>query len=276
MSGIFADNAFAGKSVFVSGGTSGIGLGIAEAFARHGARLAVMSRSRDKVDAAVETLAGLGAEAVGHAADVRDYPAVEAALEAAHGQIGDFDVLVSAAAGNFVAPALGMSANAFRTVVDIDLNGSFNVLRAAHRFLRKPGASVINISAPQATIPYPLQAHACAAKSGIDMLTRVLAGEWGVDGVRVNSISPGPIAGTEGMARLAPSQEAEDHLTASIPLGRYGEKREIGDAAMFLSSPQAAYITGVVLPVDGGASLGGVGAMGETMKAALAEQQPRT
>ena len=262
---------FAGQAVFVAGGTSGINLGIALGFARAGARVAVMSRSPEKVEAAVAQLRAAGAEALGAAADVRDYAATEAALQAAHDAFGDLDVLVSGAAGNFPAPALGMSANGFKSVIDIDLLGSFNVLRAAHAFLRKPGASVINISAPQAESPMLMQAHVCAAKAGVDMLTRVLAMEWGRDGIRINSIIPGPIHDTEGMARLAPTPQARALVQRSVPLGRMGTADDIARACRLLSSPLAAYITGTVLPVDGGWSLGGASAsMGVIAEAAMA------
>jgi NAD(P)-dependent dehydrogenase (short-subunit alcohol dehydrogenase family) len=179
------------------------------------------------------------------------------ALAQAHTRFGPIDVLVSGAAGNFLAPALGMSANGFKTVVDIDLLGSFNVLRAAHEFLRKPGASVISISASQAFVPTPYQAHVCAAKAGVDMLTRTLAMEWGGDGIRVNSIVPGPIEGTEGIRRLAPNDAERARITERVPLGRYGSLDDIAGIAMVLSSSLGAYITGVVLPVDGGISLTG-------------------
>lgn len=247
---------FAGRTVFVAGGTSGINFGIALGFARAGARVAVMSRATRKVEAAVARLREAGTEAMGGAADVRDYAATEAVLKSAHDAFGDFDVLVSGAAGNFPAPALGMSANGFKSVIDIDLLGSFNVLRAAHPFLRKPGAAVINISAPQAEAPMLMQAHVCAAKAGVDMLTRVLAMEWGRDGIRVNSVIPGPIDETEGMARLAPTPQARALVERSVPLGRM----DVARACRMLASPLAAYITGAVLPVDGGWSLGGAAA----------------
>lgn len=253
---------FSGKSLFVAGGTSGINLGIALNFARAGARVAVMSRAQDKVDAAVKEIAAAGApKAVGYAADVRDYPAVDTAMKNAAELIGDFDILVSGAAGNFPAPAMGMSPNAFKSVVDIDLLGSYHVLRAAFPFLKKPGASVINISAPQAFIPMQFQAHVCAAKAGVDMLTRTLALEWGGMGIRVNSICPGPIADTEGMRRLAPTPESERATLKSVPLKRMGTVDDIGRAALFLASPLADYISGVILPVDGGWALGGAAAL---------------
>lgn len=261
-------NDFKGRSVFVAGGSSGINLGIAKAFAACGANVAIASRSAERVAGAVAELRGLavaGARIEGYSADVRDADAIAAALALAHQAIGDFDVLISGAAGNFVAPALGMSAKGFRTVIDIDLNGTFHVLRGAHQFLRKPGASVISISAPQAYNPTLYQAHVCAAKAGVDMLTRVLAMEWGPEGIRVNSIVPGPVGDTEGVRRLAPTPEAQARMTASVPLGRMGTMAEIADMALFLSSRHAQFVTGAVIPVDGGSSLAG----GRDLSAAL-------
>lgn len=254
---------FSGRTVFVAGGSSGINLGIAEGFAARGANVGILARDPGRIEAAVETLRGHGVDAVGASADVRDYGQVESALRHAHQRFGDFDVLVSGAAGNFVAPALGMSSNGFKAVMDIDLLGTFNVMRAAHQFLRRPGASVVNISAGQSSRPYVFQAHVCAAKAGIDQLTRVLAMEWGPQGIRVNAVSPGPIEGTEGMRRLTPTPEAEERSKRGIPLGRWGKKQEIADACLFLSSPMAAYITGIVLPVDGGSNLGGSPTLGD-------------
>ena len=248
---------FTGRHVFVAGGTSGINLGIAQAFAEHGANVAVMSRSQPRVDAAVASLKKTGTRATGRSADVRDPAAVAAALQAAYGEFGEIDVLVSGAAGNFPAAALGMSPNGFKAVIDIDLLGTFNVLRSAHHLLKKPGASIINISAPQAMHAQALQAHVCAAKAGVDMLTRVLAIEWGGDGIRVNSVIPGPIADTEGMERLAPTAEAKETARLRVPLRRFGSKQEVAQLALFLASPLANYITGAIVPVDGGVTAAG-------------------
>lgn len=260
---------FRGKTVFVAGGTSGINLGIAHAFAAAGATVAVLSRSQEKVDAAVEELKQHGGKVVGFAADVRNYERTEDAIKQTHAQLGPLDVLISGAAGNFPAPALGMSANAFKAVVDIDLLGTFNVLRASFEYLRKPGASIINISAPQAYSPMELQMHVCAAKAGVDMITRVAALEWGPMGVRVNSVVPGPIDETEGMKRLAPTQQVRDLVTESVPLGRFGTKQDVANACLWLSSPLASYVTGVVLQVDGGWSLGGTSISAASLKKAF-------
>ena len=158
---------YAGASVFVAGGTSGINLGIAEAFAEAGAAMAVMSRNAERVDEAARQLARYGGKVLGLKGDVRDFDQVRSAMEAAHGAHGPFDVLVSGAAGNFLCPAVDLSPNGFKVVVDIDLLGTFHVMRAGFDFARRPGASFINISAPQSTSPAPMQVHVCAAKAGL-------------------------------------------------------------------------------------------------------------
>ena len=253
---------FTNKNVFVFGGTSGINLGIAHSFARAGARVAVASRKQDKVDAAVAALKSHG-DARGYALDVRDFDGVKAAIEDFRSNWGSIDVLVSGAAGNFPAPAAALSPNGFRSVMEIDALGTFHVMRAAYEHLTKPGASVINISAPQAWIPMAMQLHVCAAKAGVDMITKTLAIEWGREGVRVNSVSPGPIEGTEGMERLAPTPEAKAASARAVPLGRMGTVDDVADVCLFLASDYARYVSGVVLPADGGWTAGrGFGALG--------------
>ncbi|MFF2773811.1 SDR family oxidoreductase [Streptomyces sp. NPDC058052] len=245
---------FSGRTAVVFGGTSGINLAIAEAFAARGASVAVASRKKVNVDAAVRRLAAHGNPVRGFVADVRDMGAVEEVFRSVRSEFGPVDVLVSGAAGNFLAEAKDLSANGFGVVVDIDLNGTFHVMRAGFEHLA-PGASVINITAPQAVIPVRYQAHVCAAKAGVDQLTRVLAMEWGGAGIRVNAIAPGPIAGTEGLTRLSPGDDPQGERSAgTVPLGRFGTKEEIADLAMFLASSAAAYISGAVIPCDGGGS----------------------
>lgn len=251
----FKDNLLAGKTAFIAGGTSGINLGIARRLVELGARVAVAGRNPEKASAAAAELGG-EPNAIGLSCDVRDYAATRAALEHTAERFGPLDIVVSGAAGNFLAPVTGISANGFRTVVDIDLNGTFNVFKASYDLLNKPGASLIAITAGQAVNPIMMQAHACAAKAGVNQLVRVLAMEWGPQGIRVNGISPGPIAGTEGMARLTPSEQSTRLRTGRIPLRRYGEIAEVAESAVFLCSDSATYITGTILDCDGGSQLG--------------------
>ena len=250
---------YTGKNVVVVGGTSGINLQIALSFATAGANVAVASRNQDKVDAAVSQLqmANPQGKHFGVSFDVRDNDALTTGFALIATNMGQIDVLVSGAAGNFPASAAKLSPNGFKSVMDIDLLGSFQVLKQAYPLMARPSGSIIQISAPQAYVAMPLQAHVCAAKAGVDMLTRTLALEWGVEGIRINSIVPGPIADTEGFNRLAPSDALQAKVANSVPLKRNGSGQDIANAALFLASDMASYITGVVLPVDGGWALGG-------------------
>jgi NAD(P)-dependent dehydrogenase (short-subunit alcohol dehydrogenase family) len=259
MTDTFRDGILDGKHAFVTGGTSGIGLAIARRFARAGARVTLLGRNADKAEAAAATIASGGGEALAVTADVRDYPTLCAALQRSVDHFGPLDVVVNGAAGNFPAPALGMSANGFKAVVDIDLLGTFNASRAAFAHLRRPGAAIVNISATHAFVPTAMQAHVCAAKAGVDMMTRVLAVEWGAEGVRVNSVAPGPIDATEGMRRLAPTESLRREVVDRVPLGRLGTPEEVAELALFLVSPAAAFLTGAVFVCDGGQSLVGFG-----------------
>jgi NAD(P)-dependent dehydrogenase (short-subunit alcohol dehydrogenase family) len=257
MHSIFRDDVLRDKVAVVTGGGSGINLAIAQAFAAHGAKIAIIGRSQERLDSALKTLP---TNSIGISADVRDYAALDSAIQRIGANFGTIDILVCGAAGNFPAHAGKLSANGFKSVVDIDLLGTFNACRAAFSYLRKPGASIINISAPQSFVPMALQVHVCAAKAGVDMVTRTLAVEWGAQGIRVNSIVPGPTEDTEGMDRLAADAETAEQIKRAVPLKRYGTKNELADLALFLCSPAAAYINGAIIPCDGGMSLMGGGA----------------
>lgn len=253
----FRDGLLAGRGAFVAGGTSGINLEIARRLATAGAKVAVLSRDPAKVAAATRELEWLSPQALGYPADVRDYASVVAAVRHAATAMGSLDIVISGAAGNFLCPAARMSANAFKAVIDIDLLGTFNVLRSAYDVVRKPGGCMVTISAPQSTVAHWGQAHVSAAKAGVDMLTRSLAAEWGADGIRVNAIVPGPIDGTEGMRRMAPTAEARQAIEGTIPLRRYGTTTEVAETALFLASEAGSYITGAILHCDGGQVLAG-------------------
>src|SRR5919199_6396006 len=248
---VFAERILAGRVAFVTGGGTGITGGVARALAENGARVALVSRRLEHLEPAAERIRAGGGEAVAVTADVRAYEEVERAVAATVAQFGRLDTLVNGAAGNFLAHAEELSPNGFGTVVDIDLKGTFNVCRAAFTELRKRGGTVLNISATLQYLGTPLQAHAAAAKAGVDSLTRTLAVEWGGYGIRVNAIAPGPIEDTEGMKRLLPPT-LKDKLRHRIPVRRLGRIRDIEHAALFLCSDAADFVSGAILVVDGG------------------------
>ena len=248
----FRQDLLAGRSALVTGGGTGICFGIARELGRHGARLVLMGRRAEVLEGACAKLAAEGITARPFAGDVREPKDAAAAVETAVKAHGGLDLLLNGAAGNFLCPSDQLSANGFKTVIDIDLNGTFNMSHAAFPALKARGASVIlNISATLHYQGTPMQAHVMAAKAGIDALGRNLAAEWGEHGVRVCAIAPGLIGDTEGMRRLAPG-EAAKKLAETVPLRRLGTIQDIANAALFLCSEAAGYVTGEVLVVDGG------------------------
>jgi NAD(P)-dependent dehydrogenase (short-subunit alcohol dehydrogenase family) len=232
----------AGKTAFVAGASSGINLQVARRYAQAGAKVMIISRSEEKIAAAAKGLTDDGLDVTAMACDVRDYGRLTEAFTHCRNTYGAIDIVLSGAAGNFLAPALGMSANAFKTVVDIDLLGTFNVFHASHPHLRTPGASLVAITAGQAVKPMMFQIHACAAKAGVNQV--------------VNAVSPGPIGDTEGMARLAPGEDYAKSSKARIPLRDWGTKDDVADACLWLASGAARYVTGAIINVDGGSEFG--------------------
>jgi 2,4-dienoyl-CoA reductase [(3E)-enoyl-CoA-producing], peroxisomal len=250
---VFRAGVLEGHVALVTGGGTGICRGIAQAYARFGANVCIVGRRQEVLDqTATEISDATGGKVFGVAADVRQPDAVARAIATTVERFGKLDTLVNGAAGNFLAPAAGLSPNGFRTVIDIDLMGTFNTARAAFEHLRTAGNGlVLNISATLHYHGTPLQIHASAAKAGVDAVTRNLAVEWGQFGIRACAIAPGPIGDTEGMKRLAPGDAAKKAI-GGIPAGRYGTIDEIAAAAVYLRSPAAAYVTGHVMVVDGG------------------------
>jgi NAD(P)-dependent dehydrogenase (short-subunit alcohol dehydrogenase family) len=266
---ILAHDLFSGKTVFVTGGGSGINLGIARTFADLGANIGICGRSQERLDAAGAGLAELGAKVSVTSADVRVPDQLQSAMNASRDALGDIDILVCGAAGNFLVQGENLSFNGFRTVIDIDLVGSFNASRIAFEQLKRTRGSIIFITAPMAHMAHAYQAHVGPAKAGVEMLMKNLALEWGPYGIRSNSIIPGFIEDTEGMRRIS-SEADSGNFIQNIPLRRLGMTQEIGQAAAFLSSPLAAYITGTSLWVDGGQALSGSGFFNSNSAAFLA------
>ena len=248
---IFAEGILQGKVAFVTGGGTGITGGVARAFARHGAKLAITSRKEENLIAQKQYIEENGGKCLAVAADVRDFDAVQNAVTKTVEHYGRIDIVVNGAAGNFLCAADQLSANGFGTVVDIDTKGTFNVCRAAFEGLKESKGQILNISATLHYLATPMQIHVSAAKAGVDAITRNLSVEWGRHGIRVNGIAPGPIEDTEGMKRLLP-EALKEKITKKIPLGRFGRIADIQNAALFLCSDAASYINGVTLVVDGG------------------------
>lgn len=258
MEKIFSESILQDKVAFVTGGGTGITGGVARAFSEHGAKVAITSRKIENLEPMKKLIEDAGGECFAVASDVRDFDAVENAIEKTIAHFGKIDIVVNGAAGNFLCFAKDLSSNGFGTVVDIDTKGTFNVCRAAFEELKKNRGQILNISATLHYNATPMQIHVSAAKAGVDAITRNLSVEWGRYGVRVNGIAPGPIEDTEGMKRLLPP-DLKEKLTKKIPLQRFGRIKDIEDAALFLCSDAAAYINGVTLVVDGGHYLTGTG-----------------
>jgi len=258
---VFAPGLMKGKVLFVTGGGSGIGLGICLGYARLGARIAICGRTEKKLEEAAAAIRHAGAEDVMYVqADVRKSEEMVSATNKVGEKWGKIDVLVSNAAGNFMSLAEDCSANAFQTVMDIDLRGTFHTALAGLPWLRKAsqdgsGALMISISATLYYTGMPFQGHAAAAKAGIDSLTKTLAAEWSEDGIRVVSIAPGPIEGTEGgpTGRVFGSASGgkPPKVRNTVPLGRYGTVDDIANTAIFLGSPGGNFISGTNIVVDG-------------------------
>jgi peroxisomal 2,4-dienoyl-CoA reductase len=250
---VFKSDILRGRVALVTGGGTGICKGIARTYLEHGARVCITSRKQEVLDAAARELAGAtGGEIFGLAADVREPEAIGRVVSATIERFGRLDTLVNGAAGNFLAPAAALSPNGLRTVVGIDLLGSFHACKAAFEPLCQAGNGVIlNITATLHYHGTPLQLHAAAAKAGVDAMTRNLAVEWGRFGIRVNSLAPGPIGDTEGIRRLAPG-DAATRAQQRIPLGRFGTVEEIASMALYLTSDAASYVSGAIIVVDGG------------------------
>ena len=248
---------FAGSTVLVTGGGTGLGRETALAFARAGAKVAIFSRSAEHLDPAAEEIRRIGTSALAIPGDVRDPAQVEAAAAKVEAELGPVDVLVNNAAGNFLIAAEDLTPNGFRAVVEIVLHGTWYFSSAVgRRMLSRGRGAIVNVVATYAETGMPGVVHSAAAKAGVLSLTRTLAAEWGSRGVRVNAIAPGVMV-TEGAAQNLhfADPKAQERLVRQIPARRFAKLPEIADAITYLASERASYITGDCLYVDGGLSL---------------------
>lgn len=250
---LYSPTLLKGRVAFITGGGSGIGFRIAELFMRHGCDTIIASRNKERVaEAAHKLRQATGQSCVSVTLDVRDETSIERALDLALERFPRIHILVNNAAGNFVCPMSNLTPKGFRTVMDIDTMGTFNTSLALYRrCFKEHGGVIVNISATISYRGQMLQVHAGAAKAAIDAMTKHMAVEWGPDKVRINSLAPGPISGTEGMRRLGGHLKGQNPF-ASVPLGRAGTKTDMAHCALFLASPLASYVTGSTLVADGG------------------------
>ncbi len=262
---VFRDGLLDGQVGIVTGGATGIGLGISTTLAQLGMHVVLASRKPENLQPAVDAIVAAGGKASSVAVDVRDQARVQAMAKQVHDELGRIDLLVNNAAGNFYKKSEDLSENAWKSVIEIDLYGTFFCTQAVFPYMKAQGGGrVVSTSMTLHYRGWPLMAHATAAKAGVDALTRTLAVEWAEHGIRINAIAPGPIP-TEGVRKAftpPPGAPVPDLFSVdkamdafarnTIPLKRWGTPEDIGQMVAYLASPAGDWITGAIFVVDGG------------------------
>lgn len=255
MSTTFAPDLFRGQVVVVTGGGTGIGLSLCRAFAELGAGVCIASRKPENLEAGKTALAAMGANVLAVPTDIRDADAVEQLMARTEEHFGRIDILINNAGANFLAPAAQMTANGWRTIVDIVLTGNFLCSQAAARRMtaQRRGRIVMNAGA-NGVNGSPLMAHSGAAKAGLINLVKSLAVEWAPFGITVNAVAPGPVETPGATKRLWPSEAVRESIRKRVPLGRFLTPEDCVGPFLFLCSAAASMITGETLVVDGGST----------------------
>lgn len=250
---VFQKDILRGKVAFVTGGASGICFTITEILMRHGCDTVIVSRRQDKLKQSADLLMkATGRKCVPIQMDVRKPEQIIRAVDEALSQMGRIDILINGAAGNFLAPAAALSFNAFKTVMEIDAHGTFNVSKVVYdKYLKNNGGVIVNITAMLHQRGTALQLHAGSAKAAIEAMTKHMAVEWGPDRIRVMCVAPGPIGDTEGMNRLG-GKHFNKELEMGIPIQRIGTRQDIGDTVLYAVSDAAQLLTGTTIIADGG------------------------
>jgi NAD(P)-dependent dehydrogenase (short-subunit alcohol dehydrogenase family) len=260
---MFESGLLKGKSIIVTGGGTGLGKSMATRFAELGADLVITSRRQNVIDETAEALRQYGGKVLTVACDVRDPDQVQNMVDHTVNEFGKIDILLNNAAGNFISPTEDLSPNAFKTVVDIVLNGTFNCTQAVGKVMRKKdGGVILNIVTTYAWTGSGYVVPSACAKAGVLAMTRSLAVEWAKYGIRTVAIAPGPFPTKGAWSRLAPpGLGIKKKMINRIPLKRVGEHHELANLASYLVSDQAGYINGEVVTIDGGEWLQGAGEM---------------
>jgi NAD(P)-dependent dehydrogenase (short-subunit alcohol dehydrogenase family) len=252
---VLRDGLFRDQLALITGGGTGIGLATARLMGRLGAKVILAARDEERLVMAAKALQSEGIEAHAIPLNIRDEAQVESVFDRVAEEHGLPDALVNNAGGQFVAASVDISANGFRAVVDLNLNGTWHMSRAYGSRLIAAGRAghIVNIVLCQES-GMPGMAHAGAARAGVVNLTKTLAYEWGPHGITVNAIAPGTIE-TEGLVQYG--MEAMEKYVSVLPIARMGAPQEVADLVAYLCSPAASYITGALVPLDGGEHLNG-------------------
>ncbi|CAB3978576.1 Hypothetical predicted protein [Paramuricea clavata] len=250
---------FANKTAFITGGGTGLGRGMAEMLSRLGATVIIASRKLDVLQKTAEELSqDTKNEVFPIQMDVRDPEAIKNAVDACVEKFGLPDIVINNAAGNFISPSERLSPNAWRTIIDIVLNGTAYVTLDIGKRLIKAGkgCNFLSISTVYAQTGSGFVVPSAAAKSGVETMTKSLAAEWGRYGMRFNAIAPGPIETEGAFSRLDPTGEFKEEAINKLPTSRLGEINELANLAAYLVSDYSNWLTGEVIILDGGETAG--------------------